>query len=142
MDRRRLRTLIVGSLLLAAATLTAARTLDIYFIDVEGGQSTLIVAPDGSSLLVHTGFASDGRFASAPAAATNARDANRILAAARAAGLKRIDNLLITHFHSDHDGGIGELAQLIPITRFIDHGGLDQTTENVDGTFAAFSVYS
>ena len=96
-------------------------TLDIYFIDVEGGQSTLVVTPAGESLLIDTGFPSDGTFASVPGDPRKARDANRILAAARAAGVKQIDYLLITHFHADHDGAVPELAQLIPIRTFVDH---------------------
>jgi beta-lactamase superfamily II metal-dependent hydrolase len=84
-----------------------ARTLDVYFIDVEGGQATLIVTPRGESLLVDTGFpGGDGTFSSTPGDPAHARDANRILAAARAAGVARIDVLLITHFHADHDGGV------------------------------------
>ncbi len=90
----------------------AADTLDIYFIDVEGGQATLIVTPARESLLVDTGYAGN-----------NGRDAARIMAAVRDAGLDDIDYLLITHFHRDHDGGVVELAQQVPIRAFIDHGG-------------------
>jgi competence protein ComEC len=123
----------------AAATLM---TLDIYFIDVEGGQSTLIVTPAGETLLVDTGFPADGTFASVPGDPKRARDANRILAAARAAGVTRIDNLLITHFHADHDGGIVELSQLLPIRTFIDHESPDPQAEaGVAGTMAAFDRY-
>jgi beta-lactamase superfamily II metal-dependent hydrolase len=122
----------------------AARgTLDIYFIDVEGGQSTLVVTPAGQTLLVDTGFPSDGTFASIPGDPRKARDANRILAAARAAGVARIDNLLTTHFHADHDGGVVELAQLMPIRTFIDHESPDPQAEaGVAGTTAAFERYA
>ena len=99
-----------------------AATLDIYFIDVEGGQSTLVVTPAGESLLIDAGFPGDGTFASAPGDPSKARDAQRILAAARDAGVKQIDYLLLTHFHADHDGGVTELSQLLPIKTFIDHG--------------------
>ena len=111
-------TVLVAALLVLAPDparpLMAARdTLDIYFIDVEGGQSTLLVTPAGDSLLVDTGYPGfDGR------------DPTRILAAARDAGVTRIDYLLITHFHTDHDGGVVDLARQIPIRTFIDHGGL------------------
>src|SRR5438876_55876 len=101
---------LFASLTIAAG---AARTLDFYFIDVEGGQSTLIVTPAGQTLLVDTGWAGNG-----------GRDAGRILAAMRAAGVSRIDHLLITHFHTDHDGGIVELAAKVPIGTFYDHGSL------------------
>src|SRR5262245_42995499 len=124
-------------------SLGAARSLDIYFIDVEGGQSTLIATPGGESLLIDTGYASDGRFGSLPGPITSARDANRVLAAARAAGITRVDNLLITHFHADHDGGVPELASQLPILRFIDHGAPPSLTEeNVEGTIAAFNAYA
>lgn len=122
----------------------AARgTLDIYFIDVEGGQSTLVVTPEGQTLLVDTGFPGDGTFASIPGDPRKARDANRILAAAHAAGVTRIDNLLITHFHADHDGGVVELAQLMPIRTFIDHESPDPRAEaGVAGTMKAFERYA
>jgi competence protein ComEC len=94
--------------------------LSIYFIDVEGGQSTLIVTPDRHSLLIDTGWAGQGR-GFAPGDPHQARDANRIVAAARDAGISQIDFLLITHFHPDHDGGIAELAKLMPVGTFIDH---------------------
>ena len=93
----------------------ADATLTIYLIDVEGGQSTLIVTPAGQSLLVDTGFAGfDGR------------DSGRIIAAARDAGITQIDYLLLTHFHWDHDGGVVELIRQMPIRTFIDYGDLNR----------------
>ena len=48
------------SVVLVSADLRAApKTLDIYFIDVEGGAATLIVTPLGESLLVDSGFPGD-----------------------------------------------------------------------------------
>src|ERR1035438_7659520 len=85
--------------------------LRIYSIDVEGGQSTLLVAPSGESLLVDTGWPGN-----------NGRDAERILAAMRDAGIKRIDHVLITHFHDDHVGGVPELVAHIEVGEFLDHG--------------------
>lgn len=102
------------------AAAAPAKTFDIYFIDVEGGQSTLLVSPDGESLLIDAGWSGNGK--SGPGDPAKARDANRILAAAHEAGISAIDYLLITHFHGDHFGGVLELAQLIPIRHFIDHG--------------------
>jgi competence protein ComEC len=126
----------------AAAGQRKPPTLTIYSIDVEGGQSTLIVTPKGESLLIDTGFPGDGAFASKPGDPTVARDAQRILAAARDAGVKRIDYLLITHFHGDHDGGVTELAQLIPIRTFIDHAAPSPATETgVPGTMALYDAY-
>jgi competence protein ComEC len=114
-------TLIVPLLLLLAGS-ASARNLEIFFIDVEGGQSTLIVTPAGQSLLVDAGYG--GR---------DARDAERILAATREAKIDHIDYLLITHFHNDHVGGVPELADRIPILRFIDYGsplGSDRMATN------------
>jgi|SRR5215471_1042473 len=120
----------------------AARTLEIYFIDVEGGQSTLVVTPRGESLLIDTGFpGGGGTFTSTPGNPTEARDAGRILEAAHAAGVKRIDVLLITHFHADHDGGVSELAQLLPIRQFVDHDRPLPSVESVKGSLAAFGWY-
>jgi beta-lactamase superfamily II metal-dependent hydrolase len=108
-----MRTLSLLSVWTAAAVLLTAqsRTLDIYWIDVEGGASTLIIAPSGESLLVDTGFPGN-----------EDRDAKRIQAAAVAAGLTRIDNLVITHFHGDHVGGLAALSKAMPIRKIWDHG--------------------
>jgi len=97
-----------------AGTFAAAQTrttLDIYLIDVEGGNATLFVSPSGESLLMDTGNVNG-----AP------RDAARIAAAAKDAGLTEIDHLLTTHWHGDHFGGMPELVKLIPIKDFMDHG--------------------
>jgi len=85
--------------------------LKIFFIDVEGGQSTLIVTPSGQSLLVDAGWPD-----------FSARDAERIVQAAKRAGIHRINLLLVTHFHADHVGGVPQLAARIPIDHFLDHG--------------------
>ena len=94
-----------------------AMPLTIYFIDVEGGQSTLFVTPSKQSLLVDAGWPDHGR------------SAERIVAAAKEAGLDHIDYLLITHYHVDHVGGLPALAKRIPIGTFIDHGPNRQTSD-------------
>jgi beta-lactamase superfamily II metal-dependent hydrolase len=135
---------ILAVVSLCTAAIGAARsTLDIYFIDVEGGQATLFVTPAGESLLVDTGFPGErGGFEAQPGDPAKARDANRILAAARDAGISRIDYLLVTHFHADHDGGAVELAGLLPIRTFVDHGGVFPDAERVAGTLKAFDRYA
>jgi len=110
-----------------AAAQRARTTLDIYVIDVEGGNATLFVAPSGESLLIDTGNV-------APAAAV--RDAGRIMLAIKDAGLSQIDNLIITHWHGDHYGGLPELAKQIPIRQFIDHGPNVQPAPAVDDFLA------
>lgn len=103
--------------LLGAASIprsAAAATSDklrVFFIDVEGGQSTLFITPAGESLLIDTGWDDN-----------NGRDADRIVATARQAGLSRIDFVLVTHFHEDHVGGVPQLLSRIPVGTFIDHG--------------------
>src|SRR3954465_3007235 len=108
-------------------------TLDFYFIDVEGGQSTLIVTPSGESLLVDTGYATPDH-----------RDAGRIAAAAADAGIAKIDYLLITHFHPDHAAGGVELSRRMPIGTFFDHGDLDRspdTLAEVRPWFRSYDAY-
>src|SRR4051812_39190835 len=112
------------------ATLVSAKPkpLQIYFIDVEGGQSTLVVSPAGQSLLIDTGWPGfDGR------------DANRIMAAAKSAGVKKLDYVLITHFHRDHVGGVVQLADRMPIDTFVDHG---PNKEDSDVTREDYGAYS
>ena len=131
-----------GSLTSVGVAKTSAKDLTIYFVDVEGGQATLVVTPDRHSLLIDTGFAADGK-GFRPGDPRQARDANRILAAARDAGVAHIDYLLITHFHPDHDGGVTELSQLMPIGAFIDHGVPNADAENASAeTKEAFKAYS
>lgn len=122
------RMLVGACLLLAFATvLPAAKNLEIYFIDVEGGQSTLFVAPGGDTLLMDTGY---GGF--------NGRDPGRILAAAKAAGVKKIDYLVISHYHADHVGGIPGVAAKLPIVNFVDHG---PNTETDKDSQVRFNMY-
>jgi beta-lactamase superfamily II metal-dependent hydrolase len=91
------------------------KDLQIYFVDVEGGQATLFVTPDKHSLLIDTGWpGNDGR------------DADRIVSAAKLAGINRIDYVLLTHYHDDHTGGVPQLVDRISVGTFLDHG------ENID----------
>jgi competence protein ComEC len=100
------------SVVLPAAQTRPAKTLDVYVVDVEGGNATLFVSPSGESLLIDSGNSG----------AAAVRDAGRIMAAVQEAGLRQIDNLITTHWHGDHFGGMAELAARIPIRNFIDHG--------------------
>ena len=103
----------------------SGKPLRIYFVDVEGGQSTLLVSPSGKSVLIDTGWAGN-------------RDASRIVSAAKAAGLKQIDYVVITHFHQDHVGGVPDLASRIKIVTFVDHGADTEDSGQARDLYAAY----
>jgi competence protein ComEC len=120
----RLLTMVV---VMMAALGMRAQTLDIYFIDVEGGQATLFVTPQHESLLVDTGWPGH-----------DMRDAHRIAAAAKMAGLSKIDNVIITHYHDDHVGGVPQLLSVMPVGTFYDHGALYETCPTCVAGFNAY----
>jgi competence protein ComEC len=117
---------IVAANLYAASPATV-KPLQMYFIDVEGGQATLIVSPAGQSLLIDTGWPG-----------YEGRDADRIVAAAHQAGLKQLDYVLITHYHRDHVGGVPQLADGIKIGTFVDHGPNLEDSEVTRTDYAAY----
>ena len=103
-------------------------TLKVFFVDVEGGQATLFITPAGKSLLIDTGWPGN-----------EDRDANRILAATKKEGLKKIDYVLITHYHDDHVGGFAQLLEKIPVGAVIDHGPNRELDKgNVERNYDAF----
>jgi beta-lactamase superfamily II metal-dependent hydrolase len=104
-------------------------TLDVYIIDVEGGNAVLFAPPSGQSVLIDTGNLGAGAV----------RDAERILAAAKAAGIQQIDHLITTHFHGDHIGGVSELAARIPIRNYIDHGPNVQPVATTDAVMQQYA---
>ncbi len=102
-----------------------SKPLDVYWIDVEGGAATLIVTPSGESVLVDTGYPDE-------------RGAPRIhKVATEVAGLKRIDHLIVTHFHIDHFGGAIELSKLMPIGRVYDNGAPSPPPSDKDAPLLA-----
>src|SRR5215217_5807793 len=113
-----MRNSLLGSLLLSAILVTglSAQTLDIIWVDVEGGAATLMITPAGETVLVDTG--NPGR-----------RDPERIFKAITAAGKRRIDHLVVTHYHSDHFGGAAELSEMLPIGTVYDNAEFDGMPE-------------
>ncbi len=125
----------IFALILSAAAITATAqqastvpALNVYFIDVEGGQATLLVTPAGKSLLIDTGWDDN-----------SGRDADRIVAAAKQAGLTRIDYAIITHFHQDHVGGVPQLLDRMPVGVFFDHGENRELTTQVEKDFGNYT---
>jgi competence protein ComEC len=112
---------------LAGQASAKPRPFEIYAVDVEGGQATLLVSPSGQSLLIDSGWSG-----------FNGRDADRIVAAAKLAGVKRLDYVLITHYHRDHVGGVPQLADRIHIGTFVDHGPNLQDVKEPVEDYAAY----
>ncbi len=94
-----------------APAFSADRTLDMYAIDTEGGKALLLVSPSGKSMLIDGGFPG-----------FNDRDAIRVEEAARAAGVKQLDFLVVTHYDLDHVNNVPAIAARLPVAHFIDHG--------------------
>src|SRR6476620_10525376 len=122
-----MRAVILTGLFLSACVLgllaqAESGTLDIYYIDTEGGQSTLFVGPTGESLLVDTGNAGE-------------RDLSRIAETLRGAGVSRIDHLWTTHFHGDHIGALLERAKQFPVQHFYDHGAPNPKDRIISAAF-------
>jgi competence protein ComEC len=133
--KRTLWTIAVAALAICAlrtAPLRAApaKPLQIWFVDVEGGAATLIVTPVGESVLVDTGWPG-----------YEDRDPRRIQKAARLAGLTRIDHLVITHWHTDHYGGVAGLSRLMPIRQFYNRGIPDSLAEDPQGFPVLMAAY-
>jgi beta-lactamase superfamily II metal-dependent hydrolase len=119
--------LLIAFLAFLSAPLRAAGTLDVYFIDVEGGQSTLFVTPSGKSMLVDAGWPG-----------FNGRDAERIASVAKAAGVTRINYLVVTHYHLDHVGGVPQLAERLPVGTYVDHGRDAESGKEAGQLYSAY----
>jgi competence protein ComEC len=122
-----MRVLLVCASLLTATFVVSGRDLKVYFVDVEGGQATLVVSPSSESLLIDAGYAG-----------FNNRDADRIAEVARDAGVRKIDYLGVTHYHADHAGGVPQLAEKLPIVNFLDHGPTVEDSQRGRNLYRAY----
>src|SRR4051794_25580781 len=118
-------------LVLLATSLMAAKNLEIYVIDAEGGKAVLLVSPTGRSMLIDAGW---------PASNSRPASTDRIVEAARTAGLKRIDCLVITHFDVDHIGDVPDLVSKIPVGHIFDHGDLQTSNAHAMQRFASYAA--
>lgn len=124
-----MRRILLSLLLLAAPVLAADETLDIYWIDVEGGAATLIVTPQGETVLMDAGW---------PGAED--RDPKRIVNVLKYVAKKeRLNYFITSHFHADHVGGLPALAKMVTIEKFVDHG--DSVEKDVKGGKRLWDAY-
>ena len=123
----RLRHVWLGMLLFAAAL--TARTFDTYVLDVEGGKAVLVVSPAGESLLFDAGWPGFG-----------GRDTDRIIQAARAAGLQQIDYLVVSHYDTDHLGDVPLLVSRFPVKHIVDNGALRTSGKGVEKRYAPYAA--
>ena len=121
------RTVLLAACLALAPAVCPAQALRLYFVDVEGGQATLVVTPSGQSLLVDTGWPTE-----------SARDAGRIVAAMKKAGVGALDYLVITHYHADHVGGMEQLASQVKFRNVITHGPTTETNKGAGTMMTTF----
>ncbi|WP_216323999.1 ComEC/Rec2 family competence protein [Sphingomonas quercus] len=106
----------------APAAAPAGAPLRIIPVDVDGGTAVLYVTPQGHSLLIDAGWPSGMGGRATPGSPPPPSSAERIVKAAKEAGLSRIDYLLVTHYHVDHVGGVPDLIGMFPVDNIIDHG--------------------
>jgi competence protein ComEC len=123
---------IALAMFLAAAwssTMRAAKPLAVYDVDVEGGKCVLLVAPSGESMLIDVGWPG-----------YNGRDTDRIVAALKAAGLKQVDYLVITHYDIDHLGDVPLLLSKFPVKHIVDHGPMEASGKTPSDRYQAYAA--
>ncbi len=115
--------------LLTAGLSASGRSMEVYDIDVEGGKCVLVVSPSGESLLYDLGWPG-----------YEGRDTRRIVAAAKAAGLKQIDYLVVSHYDLDHMGDVPALVASFPVQHLIDHGPLETSGKGAEERYRKYAA--
>ena len=134
--------------------------LDIHHIATGRGDSTLVIGPDGSSLMIDAGASGAAAPPALPPRPSDARRPGEWIARyarrrLRDTGGLGIDVFLATHQHPDHVGdvgadtpltpggayrltGVSDVDRLVPITRLVDRGFPDYAAPSRSG--AAFQL--
>jgi glyoxylase-like metal-dependent hydrolase (beta-lactamase superfamily II) len=121
--------------------------LDIHHLAIGRGSSTLVILPDGTSLLIDAGASANATDVSVPTRPGPERRAGEWIARyvqrqLRATGRDGLDYALMTHLHPDHVGdvapglpraragehqltGIADVAEQLPIGLLVDRGHPD-----------------
>ena len=91
-----LRLLVLAAPLAFAAPASGAQGLRVYLIDVGQGDSTLLIFPDGQTMLIDAG---------------EAEAAGAVIGLLDRLGIRALDFAVASHGHPDHIGGFGALAE-------------------------------
>ncbi len=103
---------LVIIIVLFAAVCTFSSPLKIHHIDVGQGDATLIVSPNGITVLIDAGNDGDGT--------------GKVLPYLAAEGITYLNYIICSHYHSDHLGGLDEVISSFGksnIEKIYDRGG-------------------
>lgn len=95
-------------------TASASGELQIHFIDVGQGDSALIQTPGGKNILVDAGESFAG---------------STVVSYLQSQGVKSLDVVVISHPHTDHIGGMGQVLSSFTVSSVYDPG-YPQTTDS------------
>src|SRR3954453_5247366 len=118
-------------------------TLDFHQISTGRGNAAVVVFPDGTTMAVDAGAVGDGQvIAETDPRPNGTRTTGAWIADYLAAsGVSHLDYVVLTHFHADHIGGLGDLGARIPIVTVIDRGHEYLRPADDDSTFMAYRAF-
>lgn len=134
-----------------AATASAATlppwtpgTLDIHQISTGRGNAAFFLFPDGTTMLVDAGSVT-GNLPDTEQRPNASRTPGgwivRYIERTMAPQPPRIDYAVITHFHTDHMGGIEEVGAAIPIGKLIDRGTAYLPPPQTDKAMLSYEMF-